>query len=427
MTVSAEDTTEGASVMGPITILQHKRIILAVTGSIAAYKAVDLASQLTQAGAQVDVIMTAAAGEFVTPLTFQSVTGRAVYDDLWNPAGGGALPTHIAHVGLGESADLLAIIPATAHTLARLAHGLADDLVSVTALAARCPLVIAPAMDAGMYGHPAVQANIDTLIERGATLIPPEEGRFASGLTGLGRLPETPTLLGHLRRVLGREGALAGRKVVVTAGGTREAIDPVRFVTNRSSGRQGYALAQAALDAGADEVALISAAEGLPSPVGADLIPVDSAEAMLEAALDHCTGADLLLMAAAVADFRPATAAQQKIKKGGADELTIKLTANPDILLEVKARRAQTGYPRVVVGFAAESENLIANTREKLARKGLDLLAANDITAADAGFSVETNRVVLLDAGGEQQQLDLASKAVIAETIIARAAALLPG
>jgi phosphopantothenoylcysteine decarboxylase / phosphopantothenate---cysteine ligase len=413
--------------MGPITIIQHKRIILAVTGSIAAYKAVDLASKLTQAGAQVDVIMTAAAGEFVTPLTFQSVTGRAVYDDMWQPAIGGALPTHIAHVGLGESADLLAIIPATAHTLARLAHGLADDLVSVTALAARCPLVIAPAMDAGMYGHPAVQANIHTLIERGATLIPPEEGRFASGLTGLGRLPETSTLLGHLRRVLGREGALAGRKVVVTAGGTREAIDPVRFVTNRSSGRQGYALAQAALDAGAGEVVLISAAEGLPSPVGAELIPVDSAAAMLEAALDHCAGADLLLMAAAVADFRPATAAQQKIKKGEAGELTITLTANPDILLEIKARRAQTGYPRVVVGFAAESENLIANAREKLARKGLDLLAANDITAADAGFSVETNRVVLLDASGEQQPLDLADKAVIAETIIARAAALLPG
>jgi phosphopantothenoylcysteine decarboxylase / phosphopantothenate---cysteine ligase len=412
--------------MQPITILQDKRIILAVTGSIACYKAVDLASKLTQSGALVDVIMTAAAHRFVAPLTFQAVTGRPVYDDMWQTAGE-AQPVHIAHVGLGESADLLAVIPATANTLAKLAHGLADDLVSVTALAARCPLLIAPAMDGAMYAHPAVQANINTLIERGALLIPPEEGRFASGLVGVGRLPETPALMGSIRRALGGSGGLAGCKVVVSAGGTREPIDPVRFITNRSSGKQGYALAQAALDAGAREVVLVSTVEHLPVPAGATLIPVDTTASMLDAVLQHSTDADLLVMAAAVADFRPQTAAAQKIKKSSdnAEGLTIPLARTSDILLEVKARRAQAGYPRVVVGFAAESENLLKNARAKLENKGLDLLVANDITASDAGFSVDTNRVTILDAGGGQETLDLASKAVISETILARAAALL--
>ncbi|MGL4649381.1 MAG: bifunctional phosphopantothenoylcysteine decarboxylase/phosphopantothenate--cysteine ligase CoaBC, partial [Caldilineaceae bacterium] len=245
-----------------MTLLSGKRILLGVTGSIAAYKAADLASKLTQAGAQVDVIMTGAAQRFVTPLTFQAVTGRAVYTDLWSPPAG-ALPTHIAHVGLAESAALFVIAPATADTLARLATGRADDLLAVTALATRCPLVVAPAMDGGMYEHPATQANLQMLVERGVQVIEPEEGRFASGLTGRGRLPDPAVLLGAIRFALSRTGPLAGRKVVVTAGGTREPIDPVRFVSNRSSGKQGYAVTQAALDAGA-EVTLISAARGLP-------------------------------------------------------------------------------------------------------------------------------------------------------------------
>ncbi|MAS36665.1 MAG: bifunctional phosphopantothenoylcysteine decarboxylase/phosphopantothenate--cysteine ligase CoaBC [Anaerolineaceae bacterium] len=409
-----------------MTLLENKRILLGVTGSIAAYKTVDLASKLNQAGALVDVIMTEAAQQFVTPLAFQSVTGRAVYTDLWQPASAGnGLPTHIAHVGLGEGADLLVIAPATAHTLAKLAQGLADNLLTVTALAARCPLMIAPAMDGGMYMHPATQANLQTLQGRGVLLVEPEEGRFASGLVGKGRLPETPTLIGHVRRALGGTGRLAGRRVVVTAGGTAEALDPVRYITNRSSGKQGYALAQAALDAGAT-VTLITSAQHLPAPTGAHIVPVDSARSLRDAVLHAVQGADVLLMAAAVADFRPAQVAEQKIKKQDNDTgITLELTRNPDILLDVKAQRTTDGWPRVVVGFAAESENLLANARDKLQRKGLDLMVANDISAADAGFSVDTNRVTVLDVQGGQQPLELMSKTRVSELIIERVAALL--
>ncbi len=410
-----------------ITLIDNKRIILGVTGSIAAYKAVDLASKLTQAGAQVDVIMTDAAQRFVTPLAFQSVTGRAVYTSMWQTDTGGGLPTHIAHIGLGEGADVLVIAPCTANTLAKIAHGLADDLLSVTALAARCPLVIAPAMDGGMYANEVTEFNIRILKGRGVMVIEPDEGRFASGLVGKGRLPETPTLMGNIRRMLGRDGALRGKHLVVTAGGTREAIDPVRYISNRSSGKQGYALAQAALDAGAKNVTLISAAQHLPAPVGATVVPVNSAAEMLYAVLEHTPTADALLMAAAVADFTPEHVATQKIKKkeDSTDAPVLALTRTPDILLVVKQRRADTGFPRVVVGFAAESQDLLANARTKLERKGLDLLVANDITASDAGFEVDTNRVVLLDAGGGQEALGLTSKAAVGEMVIQRVAAVL--
>ena len=410
----------------PITLLQNKRLVLAVTGSIAAYKAADLASKLTQAGALVDVVMSEAAEHFITPLTFQSVTGRPVYINLWQNESSGALPTHIAHVGLAESADLLVVAPATANTLAKLAHGLADDLLSVTALAARCPVVVAPAMDGSMYQHPATQSNVENLRQRGVIVIEPETGRFASGLVGQGRLPETATLIGHIRLALGRTAALAGKHVIVTAGGTHEAIDPVRFITNRSSGKQGYALAQAALDAGAT-VTLVTASD-LPQPVGAEIINVSSAEHMQQAVLEHIATADALLMAAAVADFRPQTRATQKIKKkdDSDDAPTIILSRTPDILLSVKDRRAVTGRPYVVVGFAAESEQLLTHARAKLERKGLDLLIANDITAPDAGFEVDTNRVIILGADGSQTPLALASKTRIAEAIVSRVAHLLP-
>ena len=412
--------------MTTITILKDKHIVLGVTGSIACYKAVDLASKLTQTGALVDVILTDSATQFVTPLTFQSVTGRPVYTNMWRADNSSeGLPTHIAHVGLGEDADLLAIIPATANTIAKIAHGMADDLLSVTALASRAPLLIAPAMDGGMYQNPAVQDNIATILGRGGLLIPPEEGRFASGLVGVGRLPETQTLMGHIRRVLGRDGELASQKVVISAGGTREAIDPVRFVSNRSSGKQGHALAQSAVDAGAREVVLVTTAD-LPIPVGVHAIYVESAEDMLRAILRHSTDADLLIMAAAVADFKPQTRAEQKIKKEDSGKaLTLELGRTADILVEVKSQREQTGYPRMVIGFAAESENVLSNARSKLIRKGLDLLVANDITASDAGFSVDTNRVVILDTEGGMDELDLASKSVISERIIARAALML--
>jgi phosphopantothenoylcysteine decarboxylase/phosphopantothenate--cysteine ligase len=407
-----------------ITLLENKRIVLGVTGSIACYKTVDLASKLTQAGARVDVIMTEGAQHFVTPLTFQAVTGRPVYTDIWKTDASGGLPTHIAHVGLAEGADILAVIPATADALSRLATGRADDLLGVTALAARCPLLLAPAMDGSMYAHPAVQANVVTLRARGAMIVEPEEGRFASSLTGKGRLPETPALMGALRLALARQGALAGRRVVVTAGGTREPLDPVRYLTNRSSGKQGYALAQAALDAGA-RVTLITTAR-LPDPVGAEMVRVDTAAQMLDAVLAH-SAADVLIMAAAVADFRPRTVAGDKIKKSelNADAPTLELERTADILAAVKVQRAATGFPRVAVGFAAESRDLLTYARDKMQRKGVDLLIANDISAHDAGFDVETNRVIILDAHGGQTALDLMSKARVSEAVVARVAGLL--
>ncbi|MDD9955476.1 MAG: bifunctional phosphopantothenoylcysteine decarboxylase/phosphopantothenate--cysteine ligase CoaBC [Anaerolineaceae bacterium] len=406
-----------------VTLLRDKGIVLGVTGSIAAFKAADLASKLTQAGAQVDVILTTGAQRFVTPLTFSALTGRAVHSDMWaadaDPDG------HIAHVRLGEHADLLLIAPASAHTIAKLAHGLADNLLTLTALAARCPLLLAPAMDGGMYHHPATQANLQTLVERGATLIKPDEGRFASGLGGRGRLPEPPELLGHVRRALGRVGALAGRQVVVTAGGTREALDPVRQFGNRSSGKQGHALAQAALDAGA-EVTLISSARHLPTPVGATRVAVDTAQEMLEATLAAARAADALIMAAAVADFRPAQRQTQKLRKRGHDEgLRLDLEPTADVLLAVSEQRVQYGRPRFLVGFAAESEQLLQRAAEKLARKKLDLVVANDISAADAGFEVDDNRVTLLAPGRAPEELPLMPKSGVAELVVARVAGAL--
>lgn len=416
---------KGEEPLETITALENKHILLGVTGSIAVYKAVDLASKLTQVGALVDVIMTDAAQKFVTPLTFQSVTGRPVYTSMWI-TDSGALPTHIAHVGLGEGADLLVIAPITANTMAKMAYGIADNLLSVTALAARCPVVIAPAMDGGMYGHPATQANQQTLRARGMIIIEPEEGRFASGLVGKGRFPETPTLIGHIRRALGQRGDLVGRKVIVTAGGTREPLDPVRYLTNRSSGKQGYTMAQAALDAGAN-VTLISSTHDLPVPVGAALVAVNTAQEMLDAVQSHLDHADALIMAAAVADFRPAQFSRRKIKKSSRqnDAPTLALALNPDILMEVKTQREKNGWPRIVVGFAAESEDVLTNAQAKLKRKGIDLMVANDITAIDAGFEVDTNRVTLIDAEGDPRPLELASKAKISEAVIRWVAKLL--
>jgi phosphopantothenoylcysteine decarboxylase/phosphopantothenate--cysteine ligase len=402
-----------------MSILSGRRILLGVTGSIAAYKAADLASKLTQAGAQVDVLLTAAAEKFITPLTFQSVTGRRAYTDkdLWGSE------AHVLHVGLGHNADLLVIAPCTANTLAKLAHGQADSLLTVTALAATCPLILAPAMDGGMLDHPATQANLEILKERGAYLIDPAEGHLASGLTGRGRLPETPDLLGHLRLVLGRGGLLANKKVVITAGGTAEPLDPVRVITNRSSGKQGYALAQAAVDAGA-QVTLITTPVKLTPPVGANVVHVETAKQMLAAVLKESDGCDALIMAAAVADFRPKTQAQDKIKKeGGVPQ--IELEATEDILKTVSASGVVAKRPRVVAGFAAESQSLLENASNKLQSKKLDLIAANDISADDAGFAVETNRITLLFADGRKESLSLMSKTEAAEIIISRIAALL--
>ena len=402
-----------------MSVLSDKRIILGVTGSIAAYKAADLASKLTQAGAQVDVILSGAAEKFVTPLTFQSVTGHRAYvgNDLWGNE------AHVLHVGLGHSADLIVIAPCTANTIAKLAHGQADNLLTVTALASGAPLLIAPAMDGGMYDHPATQENIATLKKRGTTFIGPAEGHLASGLSGVGRMLETSEIMGHIRVLLGKNGLLAGKKIIVTAGGTQEPLDPVRVLTNRSSGRQGYALAQTALDMGA-QVTLITTPTSLIPPIGARVIHVETAKQMLEAVLKESTESDALIMAAAVADFRPRNQAKDKIKKeGGIPQ--IELEATEDILKTVAGAESGKARPRVVVGFAAESRDLLENAVHKLQSKGLDFIAANDISAGDAGFAVETNRVTLLFADGRQEGLPLMSKSEVAQVILMRVAKLL--
>lgn len=396
-------------------VFEGKHILLGITGSIAAFKAAELASQLTQMQAQVDVILTPAAERFIAPLSLQSVTGRRALteSDLWGKE------AHVLHVGLGLTADLLVIAPCTANTIAKVAHGQADNLLTITALAARCPLLLAPAMDGGMLEHPATQENLATLKSRGAVIAGPATGHLASGLSGKGRMLEPAELIGHMRQILGKTGPLAGRSIVISAGGTQEPIDPVRVLTNRSSGKQGYAIAQAAIDAGA-QVTLVSAPTALTAPIGARLVSVHTAGQMLDAVVAACEGADALVMAAAVADFRPKRAAAGKLKtREGVPLLDLEHTE--DVLGAIPP----TKRPRVVVGFAAESHDLIPNAAEKLKAKGLDLIVANDITAPDAGFGADTNRVTLIGAKGEPESLPLATKADVADIIIERVAALL--
>jgi phosphopantothenoylcysteine decarboxylase / phosphopantothenate---cysteine ligase len=405
--------------MTPISVFQNKQILLGVTGSIAAYKAVSLASRLTQAGAVVTTILTEAATKFVTPLTFRSVTGQRALCDLWSDE------AHIIHVDLAERSQLFVIAPATAQTIAKLACGLADNLLTATALAARCPMVLAPAMDGGIFSHPATQANLMVLAERGITIVGPTAGHMASGLVGKGRMVEPLEIFGHARLRLARNGPLTGRHIVVTAGGTQEPLDPVRFITNRSSGKQGLALAQAALDCGA-QVTLITGptvTAALPTPTGAHRIEVNTAADMAAAVLAACTDADALIMAAAVADFRPAQVAEQKIKKTTLPQISLEKTI--DILSTVADRREQTRRPEVIVGFAAETQNLIENAREKIQRKKLSFIVANDISASDAGFNVDTNRVTLVDAEEGVDQLPLLTKTQVAEAVLARVTKLL--
>ncbi|MHC1739669.1 MAG: bifunctional phosphopantothenoylcysteine decarboxylase/phosphopantothenate--cysteine ligase CoaBC [Anaerolineaceae bacterium] len=390
----------------------EKHIVLGVTGSVAAYKAVELASKMTQAGALVDVILTPGALHFVSALQFQSVTGRKAYtdSDLW---GGEA---HVVHVNLGHTADLLVIAPVTASTMAKLANGLGDNLLCVSALAAGCPMLLAPAMDLGMYQNPATQKNVATLKERGVYFIGPAEGHLASGLTGPGRFEEPANILAYIRYLLSRKGSLQGKHIVVSAGGTQEPIDPVRLLSNRSSGKQGFAIAQAALDFGA-EVTLITAPTSLVAPSGAKVVQVQTAAQMLDAVLLHCQKADVLIMAAAVADFTPAKMAENKIKKDrGA--FSLELAPTLDILLGVAKQKATTGYPRFTVGFAAESENLLQNAASKMSKKKLDLIVANDISQKGSGFEGENNQVAFLNKDGSQESLPLLSKLEVADLIM---------
>jgi phosphopantothenoylcysteine decarboxylase/phosphopantothenate--cysteine ligase len=395
-------------------MLANRVIVLGVTGSIAAFKAADIASKLTQERALVDVVMTDAATRFVTPLTMRSVTRRPVFVDMFDPT------SELAeeHVELARRADAVLVAPATASTIARLAHGLADDVVSLTVLATRAPVLVAPAMDSQMYENPATQANLATLRERGVIIVGPAEGRLASGRMGPGRLAETDVLLGALKCVLGRRGDLAGRKIVVSAGGTREPLDPVRFLGNYSSGKMGYALAEAARDRGA-EVVLVAANTALTAPYGVTVVPAGRAAEMRDAVGAHCKGADALIMAAAVADYEPASPAKHKMKRKG-EAITLELRETPDILASVPG-----GLVRV--GFAAESRDLEENARGKLQRKGLDLIVANDITAAGSGFGTDTNQVVILDPSGGAERLPLLSKYDVAHRVLDRIISLLKG
>ncbi len=390
--------------------LQGRNIILGVSGSIAAYKVVQVARDLTQHGARVDVLMTEGATRFVTPLTFQTLTRRSVITDLWQDWTEDAQ----GHISLGEEADIMLVAPASAQTLARLALGLADDMVSLTALATYAPLVLAPAMNYRMWEHPATREHVRTLQDRGATVLTPGRGRLASGAVGEGRLAAPAEIVGAVRWRLGRSGKLAGKRVVVTAGGTREALDPVRYLMNGSSGRMGYALAQAAIDAGAD-VTLVSANVELSPPWGATLVPVTAATEMFAATEQACKHADVLVMAAAVSDYRPENPSDSKLTKtGGAMEF--RLVENPDIVASI----SRPGLLKV--GFAAETENLIENAHAKLERKGLALIVAND---AEATIGAPNAALTLLYGGDRVEELGMLPKEEAAERVISAVARLL--
>ena len=399
--------------------LRGRHVVLGVTGSIACYKAIEITSRLVQAGAIVDVVLTKAATEFVTPLAFKSITQRAPYLDMFDPNG----PEGEAHVELARRAEAMLIAPATAATLARLATGLAEDFVTLTAIATTAPLLIAPAMDAQMWAHPAVQANVATLRERGAQFIGPVEGRLASGRVGAGRLVEPERIVDEMRARLGRTyGDLAGRVVVVTAGGTREAIDPVRYISNHSSGKMGYAIAEAARDRGADVVIVSTVA--LPVPAGVRVVPASSAVDMHAAVHFECANAEVLVMAAAVADFRPASAADQKMKKSeGTAGTTIDLIENPDIIGTTPVTSSRGTLLKIA--FAAETQNLIENAAAKMKSKGARFIVANDVTATDAGFGSDDNRVTILDDEGGRDDLPLMSKYAVGHAILDRVRPLL--
>ncbi len=395
-------------------MLANKTVVLGITGGIAAYKAADITSKLTQAGARVEVVMTKSATKFIAPLTLRSLTGRPVVTDMFK------LTTEFSleHIALADAADVVVIVPATANIIAKLATGVADDMLSCTVLATKAPVIVAPSMDVNMFQNSITQDNLAKLRARGFTIVDTAYGYLASGKIGVGRLAETETIIGTIKQVLGRSGDLAGKRIVVTAGGTREPIDPVRHIGNRSSGKMGYAVAEAARDRGA-AVTLITAATSLPEPVGIEVIPVETAVQMKEAVTKATAQADVLIMAAAVADYQSKSVSKTKIKKE-TPNLTLELVRTPDILAEVKGRF-------VKVGFAAESEDIVANAKRKLEKKQLDIIIANDITDADSGFGVDTNKVTLIDRDGKVESLPLLTKREVADRILDKVVGLLTG
>lgn len=391
-------------------MLKGKKIVLGVTGGIAVYKAVDLVSRLRKRGCEVRVVMTEHAQQFVTPLTFKEISGNAVATSMWNSN----QEFNVEHIALANWADAFLVAPATANILAKMTYGIADDLLSTTLLAAQAPIVVCPAMNTGMYLNAATQENIAKLQSRGITVMPPASGHLACGTSGPGRLPEPQQIVEFMSSFFaGREGDLRGLKVLVTAAGTREPIDPVRFVGNRSSGKMGYAVAQMAAERGA-EVLLISGPSALAVPPNVKAVQVESTNEMLEACLAAYDAVDIVIKAAAVADYRPRDVADQKIKKKTDDALIVVMDKNPDILKTLGAKKKH----QVLVGFAAETQNLLVNAREKVVKKNLDMIVANDVTAAGAGFNSDTNIVKFLYANGDVCELEQMPKVDVANRIL---------
>jgi phosphopantothenoylcysteine decarboxylase/phosphopantothenate--cysteine ligase len=401
---------------GEKPMLTGKSIVLGVTGGIAAYKAVSLCSALVQRGAEVKVIMTESAEKFVTPLTFQVISRNAVFTDTFKEND----PSVIAHIDLADHADLIVVAPATANVIAKMAHGLADDMLTTTLLAATAPILVAPAMNVHMYNHPAVQQNMDILRNRGVLFVPPGTGQLACGYVGEGRLAEPEDILRRIEEILFQNRALAGRKVLVTAGGTVERLDPVRYISNDSSGKMGYAIAKAAEEMGA-QVTLISAPTSLAPPPGVKLIKAVSAQDMYEAVMEHMSDADVIVKAAAVADYRPKVRADQKIKKNS-DTILLELEKTPDILKAVGEKKTR----QFVVGFAAETNDVEKYAREKLTSKNCDLIVANDVTLPGAGFGGDTNKVAIYDRSGLVESLSLMSKKQVARRLLTLIAERLP-
>ena len=391
-------------------MLKGKKIVLGVTGGIAVYKAVDLVSRLRKQGAEVRVVMTDHAKEFVTPLTFKEISGNKVAVSMWESN----QEFNVEHIALANWADVFIVAPATANIIAKMACGIADDLLSTTLLAAQAPIIVCPAMNTGMYNHPATQENLGKLQSREVTIMPPAVGMLACGVSGPGRLPEPQQIVEFVKDFFAkREGDLRGLKVLVTAAGTREPIDPVRFVGNRSSGKMGYAIAQIAAERGAD-VLLVTGPSALPIPPNVAYQKVETTGEMLAACLEAYDKADIVIKAAAVADYRPHDVAAQKIKKKTDDALTVVMDKNPDILKELGARKKQ----QILVGFAAETQNLLENAREKIVKKNLDMIVANDVTAAGAGFNADTNIVKFLFPDGRVCSLEQMPKTAVAEKLL---------
>ena len=402
--------------MAETNILDNKRIVLGVTGSIACYKSIDLASKLTQAGAEVDVILTRSAQEFISALTFRSLTHRRVITDLFDEES----EDPVEHIALAKKADILVVAPATANVLAKMKYGFADDALTATILATNSPILVAPAMESNMWQNAATQENIATLIKRGIKFIGPAEGHLASGGSGQGRLESIDTIMNGISNILEQTTDLKEKHIIISAGGTQEPIDAVRVITNRSSGKQGYALASAAVSRGA-RVTLITAPTSLPDPPGAKVVHINTAREMLKGVTAAIKDAgDALIMAAAVADWESDKQSKVKLKKiAGENTMSLSLKQTPDILKAVSTEKI------IKIGFAAETENLINNATEKLNEKDLDIIIANDVSSTDSGFSVDNNRVVILDKKGTQTELPLLTKLEVADHIMDRLSELL--